>query len=148
MKLKKEKSCGCIIIDDGKVLLVHKINGNYWGFPKGHVEDGETEEQTALREVKEEVGIDVIIDKTKRFEVKYITNANVDMTTVLFGAVPINKEIIVQRSELKNAKWFDFKEALNILTYKSLKTVLQKVINNLKDETHDKQCKKWTNRNR
>ena len=35
MDLKKEKSCGCIIIKNGKVLLVYEKNRNFWGFPKG-----------------------------------------------------------------------------------------------------------------
>ena len=65
MKLKKEKSCGCIIIKNKKVLLVYEKNRNFWGFPKGHMEDGETEIETALREVKEEVGLDVEIDKER-----------------------------------------------------------------------------------
>lgn len=35
--MKHEKSCGCIIIEDKKVLLIKQTNG-IWGFPKGHVE--------------------------------------------------------------------------------------------------------------
>lgn len=35
--MKYEKSCGCIIIKDGKVLLVKQQKG-HWDFPKGHVE--------------------------------------------------------------------------------------------------------------
>ena len=56
--MKHEKSCGCIIIEDKKVLLIKQTNG-VWGFPKGHVEENETELQTAEREVKEETNIDV-----------------------------------------------------------------------------------------
>lgn len=33
----KEKSCGCIIVEDNKVLVVQETEG-HWGFPKGHVE--------------------------------------------------------------------------------------------------------------
>ena len=62
---KKEKACGCIIIEDGKVLLIKQHQG-FWGFPKGHVEDGETEEETAAREVKEETNIDVEIKSNKK----------------------------------------------------------------------------------
>lgn len=41
--MKKEKSCGCSIIKNNKVLLVYEKNRNFWGFPKGHTEDGENE---------------------------------------------------------------------------------------------------------
>ncbi len=34
--MEREKSCGCIIVEDGKVLLVKQTKG-HWGFPKGHV---------------------------------------------------------------------------------------------------------------
>ena len=58
--MKKEKSCGCIIIKDDEVLLI-KHNKGHWDFPKGHMEEGETEKQTAVREVKEETHMDVYI---------------------------------------------------------------------------------------
>ena len=64
--MKKEKSCGCIVFNDGKVLLV-RHNKGHWDFPKGHVEPGETEEQTAKREVKEETNIDVEINTNFRY---------------------------------------------------------------------------------
>ena len=49
--MEKEKSCGAIIIKNKKVLLIQQTDG-FWGFPKGHVEQNETDEQTATREVK------------------------------------------------------------------------------------------------
>ena len=69
----KEKSCGCIIIDNNKVLLVQQ-NQEFWGFPKGHVEGDETEEETALREVKEETNLDVKILGNKKYKIEYVTD--------------------------------------------------------------------------
>ena len=92
MELKKEKSCGCIIINNGKVLLVYEKNRNFWGFPKGHMEEGETEIETALREVKEEVGLDVEIDFKKRYTLNYIIRNEIDKTTVLYIAKTKNEE--------------------------------------------------------
>ena len=59
-------SCGGVVIHDGKVLLLYKNqNGRYmgWVLPKGTVEKGETNRQTALREVKEETNSDAEIVK-------------------------------------------------------------------------------------
>ncbi|MBQ7266629.1 MAG: NUDIX hydrolase [Firmicutes bacterium] len=59
-------SCGGVVICEGKVLLLYKNqNGRYmgWVLPKGTVERGETNRQTALREVKEETGSDAKIIK-------------------------------------------------------------------------------------
>ena len=61
--MQYEKSCGAIVFrkyhGNTELLLIKHANGGHWSFPKGHVEPGETEEETAAREVKEEVAIDV-----------------------------------------------------------------------------------------
>ena len=60
-----EKSCGAVIFrknkNDVKLLLVKNHNGRHWSFPKGHIEENETEEETAIREIKEETNLDVKI---------------------------------------------------------------------------------------
>ena len=57
-----DKSCGVVLFNSGKVLLLRHSplssrGGGHWDFPKGHIDDGETEIQTALRELEEETGI-------------------------------------------------------------------------------------------
>lgn len=132
MKLRKEKSCGCMIIKNRKVLLVYEKNRNFWGFPKGHMEEGENEIQTALREVKEEVGLEVEIDEQKRYTLNYIIRDEIDKTTVLYLATPKSEEIIMQESEIENIKWCDFDEALNTLTFENWKEMFKKVIKDIK----------------
>ena len=128
MALKKETSCGCIIIKDQKVLLIYEKNRNFWGFPKGHMEEGETEIETALREVKEEVGLDVFIKSQKRYTLHYTINNEIDKTTVLFLATAKEEEIKRQKSEIEKAKWCDFEEALNLLTFENWKKLFRKVL--------------------
>lgn len=132
MKLRKEKSCGCIIIKNRKVLLVYEKNRNFWGFPKGHMEEGENEIQTALREVKEEIGLEVEIDEQKRYTLNYIIKDEIDKTTVLYIATPKSEEIIIQESEIQNIKWCDFDETLNTLTFENWKEMFKKVIKDIK----------------
>lgn len=59
--MRKERSYGCIPVckkSSGPIaLLVRHSHGKHWGFPKGHVEEGETPQETALRELEEETGI-------------------------------------------------------------------------------------------
>lgn len=129
--MKKEKSCGCIIIENNKVLLIHQTKG-HWGFPKGHIEENETEFDTALREVKEETNLDVEIDKKKRYNEYYITNRGSQKEVVLFIAKKIGGEIKVQEEEIRNIKWLLFKEAEQTITYESTKELFRKVLEDLK----------------
>ena len=128
MQLRKEKSCGCIIIKNNKVLLVYEKNRNFWGFPKGHMEEGESEIQTALREVKEEVGLDVKIDVNKKYTLNYIINNEIDKTSIFYIATPINENIVMQENEIENIKWCNFDEALNTLTFDNWKELFKNVI--------------------
>ena len=50
---------GCVFDTDGKVLLQRRGDSKKWGFPGGAIELGETPEMAAVREVKEETGLDV-----------------------------------------------------------------------------------------
>ena len=50
---------GCVFDTDGKVLLQRRGDSKKWGFPGGAIEIGETPEMAAVREVKEETGLDV-----------------------------------------------------------------------------------------
>ncbi|SDE11210.1 NUDIX hydrolase [Paraburkholderia lycopersici] len=53
-------SCGIVLLDpDGRVLLAHATGTNHWDIPKGQGEPGETEAQSARREMIEETGFDV-----------------------------------------------------------------------------------------
>ena len=83
--MKYEKACGCVIIKEGKVLLIKDNHGN-WGVPKGHVEKNETEIETAVRETKEETNIDVKIDESKRYVVEYKVGEDIFKTVVYFIA--------------------------------------------------------------
>lgn len=52
---------GCVFDQEGKVLLQRRGDSNRWGFPGGAIEIGETPEMAAIREVREETGLDVSV---------------------------------------------------------------------------------------
>lgn len=115
-----EKSCGAIIFNDGKVLVVKQTSG-FYGFPKGHVEIGETEKETAIREIKEETGLDINIISDKRYTQSYIVKENVHKDVVFFIANLENNNEKRQVEEIEEILWIDINEVENILTYDSLK---------------------------
>lgn len=126
--MEKEKSCGCIIIENNNVLLV-KHNIGHWDFPKGHMENNETEEQTALREVKEETNIDVKIINGYRYTIQYCPRENVLKEVVFFIANKMSDKIIPQESEISEVKWFPIDEAIDKITYEDSKNILREIQN-------------------
>ena len=131
--MKKEKSCGCIIIEDNKVLLIQQNKGN-WGFPKGHVEENETEMETAIREVKEETNIDVEIVDTKRYNEQYITDRGNEKEVVYFLAKKISGIIKPQETEIRNIEWCGFSDAIKKITYENTTNILKNVLDDKKCE--------------
>ena len=103
--MNKEKSCGAVVINDKKeILLVRSIKG-YYGFPKGHVEKNETEIETAQREVKEETNIDIEIISSKKFILTYKMDNNIEKDVILFLAKPINYNLKPQDGEISDVRW-------------------------------------------
>lgn len=129
--MELEKACGCIIIENKKVLVL-KENKGHWGFPKGHVEEGETEKETAIREVKEETNLDVIIENNKRYTMEYVTDKGNQKEVVFFLAKKIGGKEKKQDSEISQLKWVSYDEAMNIFTYQNTKDLFKKVLIDIK----------------
>jgi 8-oxo-dGTP pyrophosphatase MutT (NUDIX family) len=57
MRTEHHRSAGGLVVDGPRILLISTQNGRRWQLPKGHIEDGETPEAAAVREVREETGV-------------------------------------------------------------------------------------------
>ena len=135
--MKQEKSCGCIIINERKeVLLIHH-NAGHWDFPKGHVEEGETEVDTAKREVKEETNIDVEVNEKYRYTLRYSPKEDIMKEVVYFLARNINDNSEAQIEEVSEVKWFKYNEAIEKVTYDNARELLIKL---RKDLEEGKKC--------
>lgn len=116
-----EKSCGCIVINDGKVLIEKQVGG-FYGFPKGHIEKDETEEECAYRETLEEVGVRCNINSDLRFKVDYKVHNNVPKEVIYFiGFLEGSSDIHIQEEEVEDAFWIDIDKVYDILTFDNLK---------------------------
>ncbi|RKJ39158.1 NUDIX domain-containing protein [Acutalibacter sp. 1XD8-33] len=127
-----EKSCGAVICrEDGdfpRVLVIRHQNGGHWAFPKGHVEKGESEEETALREIREETGLKVKMDTGFRQTVTFSPKPQVMKDVVYFGAKPTGGTLKRQEEEVLEARWATFGEALELVTFENDRTVLREFI--------------------
>lgn len=132
-----EKSCGGIIYRKShgniEILLIKHINSGHWSFPKGHVEEGETEEQTALREIKEETGIDALLDTTFRETVSYFPKKDTHKEVVYFLGRAKQHELVPQEDEISEVKWVDIGYATSVLTYENDRAIIGRIKNFIKD---------------
>lgn len=137
--MKKEKSCGCIVINDEKqFLLIKQSPGNYWGFPKGHMEKGEDEKTTALRELKEETNIDAKILYDKRFVIEYfVKERKTDKIVVYFIAKALNDDIVIDPNEVNGYGWFSKEDALEKITYDDIEALFIRVLKYLEMKEND-----------
>ncbi|MCI5910311.1 MAG: NUDIX domain-containing protein [Oscillospiraceae bacterium] len=128
--MQYEKSCGAVVYrkyhGNTEILLIKHVNSGHWSFPKGHVEAGETEVETAKREIMEETSIEALIDSTFRETVSYSPKKDVQKEVVYFIAKAKNTNFVLQKSEVSEAKWVDINYAYNILTYDNDKNIVNK----------------------
>ncbi len=130
--MQYEKSCGaiCYLIreDQLKVLLICHVHGKNWSFPKGHVEEGETEQQTALREVFEETGITIDLIPGYREVSRYNPTQGITKDVVYFLGKTDNNQIKLQTEELREAAFVPIAEANKRLAYPADRRMLAKAI--------------------
>ncbi len=128
--MKKEKSCGALVVrlaDSEPQVLLIKHNGGHWAFPKGHVEDGETEEETAFREVREETGLSVKIDTRYRETVTFSPAPRTMKDVVYFVATVLGGVETPQLSEVSDVRWVSFDEAGNYITFDNDRQLFEKM---------------------
>ncbi len=127
--MKYEKSCGAVVFTriNGQVkfALVQQLHG-FYSFPKGHVEKGETEQETALREIYEEIYITpTLIDGFRTVDEHPIPNKpGVIKQVVYFLGEYTDQEIVFQREELLSAPLVSYEEAMDLFEYESSKRIL------------------------
>lgn len=122
-----ERASGCIVFNNGKVLIEESLSG-FYGFPKGHIESGESEVECAYRETLEETGIHCDIDSSNRFKISYLVHEKVHKDVIYFIADSLNDDIVIQQEEVKSAFWAPIEEVRDILTFDNLKELWDKVL--------------------
>ncbi|MBQ8292511.1 MAG: NUDIX domain-containing protein [Bacilli bacterium] len=132
----KEKSCGAVVYkkENGQIyILIEKMKKGHYSIPKGHVENNETEIETATREIKEETNLEVEIDTNFKEVVSYSPYEGCIKDVVFFVAEAKTFDLINQEVEVSNLLWLKPVEAIEILTFGSDKEVVKKALKYLGD---------------
>ena len=126
-----EKSAGAIIFRKNKEIkyLLIQYGWGHWEFPRGLIEKGESLEETARREIKEEVGIEDIkfisgFKEWTKFFFKLKGKNIMKIATFLLSETK-TKEVKLSY-EHKDYAWLNYEEALDRLTFKNAKEILKK----------------------
>lgn len=132
-----EKSCGAVIytvVNGKRLYLVEIMQKGHTSFCKGHVEENESEHQTAAREIREETGLEVKFVEGFRQTVEYSPDTDCLKTVVFFLADADSTNVTIQEEEVREIEWLPYEEALTKLTFDSLREVLQQAENFLNED--------------
>lgn len=135
--MQYEKSCGALVFrddaTDGKtyLLMIRHKHGGHRSFPKGHMERGETEYMTAVREVFEETAVQIRIDRDFRETVHYSPMPGVSKEVVYFMTKTAQVEIHPREGEIAEVEWIPVEEAERALSHESDKTVFRAAMKKL-----------------
>lgn len=121
------KSAGMIVFrrdaDAVRYLLLFQSESQTWSFPKGHMEAGETEEQAAIREVREEIGQNLTPLPNFRAALSYDLKQGATKTVALFLA-EANGEVVIRESEIAEHRWVTAEEATELLPHANYAEIL------------------------
>ncbi|OGZ57825.1 MAG: hypothetical protein A3B96_04475 [Candidatus Spechtbacteria bacterium RIFCSPHIGHO2_02_FULL_43_15b] len=127
-----EKSAGAVIFHKKRskieyLLLKHELG--HWDFPKGHIEEGESIEGAARREIKEETGLENIrffggFKEHVKYVYKWEGEARFKVVTFFLAESKIVKVVI--SDEHSEFAWALYKDAIKILKFKNQKNLLEK----------------------
>ena len=136
--MSKEQSAGAVIFciknKQPYYLLLHYPTGNrtkkeYWDFPKGHLEKGETEQQAATREIQEETGLHKVVfapEFQERIQYYFRVEGKTIFKTVVFFLVCTKNKKVKISFEHEGFVWLPFKQAMKKLKFANARRILTK----------------------
>jgi len=122
------------------LIRVARADGDAWAIPKGWVEKGEDLEQTAVREVREETGLDAkVLRKLGEITYEFYSKADrsrIVKTVHLFLMEWLDGDTADHDDEVEEVRWFPLEDALLTLTYKNEREMLEKAMSLIQGGGH------------
>jgi 8-oxo-dGTP pyrophosphatase MutT (NUDIX family) len=132
--VRKEESFGVIPLSkkDGRweVFLIQHKGGRYWGFPKGRAEAGETPQEAAFRELKEETNLEattLLQPEPLKEQYYFLMEGQKVFKQVFYFVALVVGEPILQAAEIQDGCWVPFSEAIDKVTHVEGKSILSQV---------------------
>ena len=132
--MKREFSAGVIVYHETKqhrLYLLLQYGAGHWDFPKGHIEKGEEKQEAALRELKEETGLEVTLSEgfEQAFSYFFKDSKTHDLVLkkVYFFVAPSTSKVVTLSYEHSDYVWLPFEQAIEKLTFKNAKELLEHV---------------------
>ena len=126
-KLHVEKACGAVVYRGKKFVLLKPTKSRNWSSPKGRMEKGETEEETARREIFEETGLkNLVFHPTFRKVNKYTMmreHGPIERHVIFFLAESKSGDVVLS-DEHSAFEWLSFEASIHRVHFPALKAIL------------------------
>jgi 8-oxo-dGTP diphosphatase len=120
------RAAGGVVLRDRKVALVHRPKYDDWTFPKGKAEDGESDEDCALREVVEETGLHCRLGN-ELSSTEYIDSRDRPKRVRWWRMEPVEDDGFEPNDEVDEVRWVSPAEAAQLLSYDRDRALLDDV---------------------
>jgi bis(5'-nucleosidyl)-tetraphosphatase len=130
-----ERSYGIVPLskqeNEWKIFLVQHEKAKYWGFPKGHAEQGEAPREAATRELLEETQLKIVrflSEGSLEEHYHYTLRGQLISKTVCLFIAEVEGDPKLQEEEISDGRWFSLQDAVSALTYPTDKSVCREAI--------------------
>src|SRR4051794_25314038 len=113
--MEEVRAAGGVVLRDGRVAVVHRNRYDDWSLPKGKLDPGETWEQAALREVREEIGLRCRLGR--ELDAVHYTDHKGRAKTVRYWVMEVEGGEFEPNDEVDEVRWLEPREAVGLLSY-------------------------------
>lgn len=138
LRTQRAVSAGGVVLRDGptgpEVLLCGRLSDKLWALPKGTPEPGESLEETAMREVREETGVEVevadagIVGEIKYWFTRPQEGIRYHKTVRHYLMRPVGGDPELHDEEFDEVRWFSTEEALRLMSYANETRILRQAL--------------------